>query len=202
MLQTAVDSGSSSIYMAWQNDANSPAQFLGFAYDLYKNEYVLNKGNGTMWHPFPANANAGFIPVDNTGGYFAWISNQYANGDWYLSNAKPLIVYSGMPNTPANVALAKTGSNQVKLTWKPDIFGAWHAQVIFWSSTVGWNTLTTGPDGTGQWHFLMYGTNAFMNGEATFTVPEPATYHAIIRFVAWNAQTVGELAATGFVDVN
>ena len=84
-----------------------PTQYLGFAWDIYLNDWVPGGFMDGLWFPFPPGASSGAIPLGASGGYHAWISNQYANGNW-LPTETPWtgIIFSGAPHQLQNVSAA------------------------------------------------------------------------------------------------
>ncbi|MCX7016585.1 MAG: hypothetical protein NTW86_29180 [Candidatus Sumerlaeota bacterium] len=200
-LSSVGESGHGAAQLAWSNDAQPPAQFLGFAWDVYQADWVKRFWQATMWLPFPSSASSGPMDLGFSGAYHVWISSQYADGAW-LPCANPWtgIVYGGTPHAPRNVQAADLGSLQARLTWSPEIYGTWHDQIIAWSETAGNWVAVGGPSGQSLWQFVMYPATDFLNGRVDLALPSPGRYDLFLRGVAWDAATAGEYA-TAAVDV-
>jgi len=83
------------------------------------------------------------------------------------------------------------GGNRVQLHWKPDRYGVWNYQLIAWRDGNGW-VRTDGPGGSGYWHVVDYGAQAFAPGTADFqagwadlTLPEAGDYTIFLRGIGW-----------------
>ncbi|OPZ18620.1 MAG: hypothetical protein BWZ10_01021 [candidate division BRC1 bacterium ADurb.BinA364] len=184
-LVSASDALNGDVRLAWANYAKPPAQHLGFAWDIYTGTWVLGGWNNTLWHPFPLGSFLGDIPLIHSGGYHVWISNQYADGAWYpCANPWTGLIYSGKPHTALNMTAAQIGANQVRVQWKPEIYGTWHWQIIAWRDGAGWVN-TTGPSGNSLWQFIFYPTAGFLNGQIDLTVPSAGTYTFFMRAAGW-----------------
>ncbi|MCX7015736.1 MAG: hypothetical protein NTW86_24820 [Candidatus Sumerlaeota bacterium] len=152
LLIAAVDNLGGMARLTWANNALTPAMFLGLAYDLYADSWVERGWNNTLWYPFYPPASAGDLNLGSTGAYFAWISNYYANLDWFVCpNPAAFVMYSGIPHKPLNFQVERIG-DKTRLHWSPDIYGVWHWQIIVYEAGAGW-TPTQGPCGLALWHF-------------------------------------------------
>jgi len=202
VLLDVADTFAGSMRLQWTNPRETPFQFLGFAYDIYAQTWVLGGWNNTLWHPFAADATQGLIPLGNAGPYHAWIGNQYSNGDYYAC-ASPWtgLIYSGPPHTPLDVAAQDMGARRVRLTWRTDIYTTWHYQILAYKVDEGWVPIS-GPSGTQPWQFIMYPDAKFLNGSADFVVPKRADYWFWIRGVGWIPPHRESEYAAAFVSVS
>ncbi|MCX7017285.1 MAG: hypothetical protein NTW86_32775 [Candidatus Sumerlaeota bacterium] len=181
----AWDNGAGILHLLWVNYAKPPAQYLGFAWDIYAGQWVLGGWNDTLWHPYPYGDFQGDLAVTRSGGYHAWISSQYGDGTWFAcANPWTGIVYSGTPHTPANVSASDVGTLKARVQWKTDIYGTWHYQIIAFKLGTGWVN-TTGPSGNAMWQFIAYPSTAFLNGRVDLTVPSAGDYVFYIRGAGW-----------------
>ncbi|MCX7012769.1 MAG: hypothetical protein NTW86_09465 [Candidatus Sumerlaeota bacterium] len=198
-LESVSDNNGGSLILGWGNLNMNAAQYLGFAWDIYAGQWVLGGYLNTLWHPYPAGSFSGVLPLGLTGGYHAWISNQYSNGGWYAcGNPWTGILYSGTPHTPRNFTAANLGSHAVRLSWSPEIYGTWHCQVIAYKVGTGWvNTL--GPCGDSMWQFVYYPLATFLNGSVDLTVPSAGDYWFYLRFAGWLPPYPTGEYATAFV---
>ncbi|MCX7012400.1 MAG: right-handed parallel beta-helix repeat-containing protein [Candidatus Sumerlaeota bacterium] len=209
-LGPVTDEGSGSLGFSWTDSNQPPAQYLAFAYDFYKKEWV-SKWNGAMWLPFPWYVGAGTMNLGASGAYAVWISNQYADGDWYCCNNPWVgILYSGTPHTPlgpenlTTPTLENRGGRQVRLNWGPEIYGTWMAQIAIYQNGVGWITPADGPSTYPQgapWTFIDYGglvydasKASFFEGWADFTLPDAGSFVFYLNFKAWDGLSQGEFA--------
>ncbi|MCX7015603.1 MAG: formylglycine-generating enzyme family protein [Candidatus Sumerlaeota bacterium] len=168
-LETVTDIGDGMAHLAWSNSWATPLQFLGFSFDLYAFDWVRRFWEGTLWAPFPAGAASGDMDLAFTGGYYVWISNQYSGGNWYpCDNPWGGIIYSGKPHTPRNLVAQRQRSANVRLKWKPDLYGTWCYQMIAYKDGEGFID-TLGPGGISLWHFVDYGGAAYGEYEASFS---------------------------------
>ncbi|MCX7011152.1 MAG: hypothetical protein NTW86_01060, partial [Candidatus Sumerlaeota bacterium] len=159
---------------------------------------------------------SGYIPLNQTGAYFAWISSLYADWQWYpCPNPWVGIVYSGTPHTPQEVWVEDRGSLNVRLHWRPDVYGSWFQQIVVFQVTsvdpfAGDFISVDGPCGQGLWQFIDYGgvvfdhaKASFFEGWADFALPSPGAYWFFIQSAGWlppyNPPTTGPFA-TAFVE--
>ncbi|MCX7013785.1 MAG: hypothetical protein NTW86_14740 [Candidatus Sumerlaeota bacterium] len=213
-LQQVSDLGDGVVELAW-SDPNSPAaQYLGFAWDIYAADWVQKGWNNTLWFPYPSLSTTGTLEMDYSGGYHAWVSSQYSDGSWFpCANPWTGIVYSGVPHTPSGLAAEDLGEGQVRLHWKPEIYGTWLEQIIVYKVGEGFITVSGATNrmygGTfDPWTFVDYSGLAydtsqadFFAGWADFTLTAPGDYWFFVQGVNWlQPQRVGEFG-TAFVSV-
>ncbi|MCX7011801.1 MAG: formylglycine-generating enzyme family protein [Candidatus Sumerlaeota bacterium] len=168
-LGTVTDAGGSTAHLTWTNGSSPPVQFLGFAYDYYASNWAQGGAGGTMWYPFPASATSGNMALGSSGAYFVWISNQYGDGWYACGNPWAGILYSGTPHGPSGVVTTRQlGAKNVRLHWKPDLYGTWRYQIIVFKAGVGY-IVTDGPGGVSEWHAVDYGGTAYSAGQASFS---------------------------------
>ena len=194
------DNGGGVLAMAWANSKLTPAQFLGFAYDIYTASYLNGGVGGSMWYQYSNQAFSGFLSAFYSGGYHVWNSNQYSNGHWFASNAISNIEYSGTPHTPINVSATNPSGHVARLNFKPDIYGTW----IYWiivNNGSGWVTVN-GPSGNAQWQAVTYGSTAFTNGRVDLTMPAAGNYTIYIQARGWVSPYPYSAAGSAFVHVN
>ncbi|MCX7014789.1 MAG: DUF1565 domain-containing protein [Candidatus Sumerlaeota bacterium] len=207
-LQSVADIGDATAQLAWLPPADPPAQFLGFAWDIYQANWVQRFSGASMWQPFADKDTSGTMGLGFSGAYHVWISSQYPDGYWTAcQNPWTGIIYSGTPHTPLNVTVENRGGLDVRLHWKPEIYGTWHDQIIAYK--VGDDFVSTaGPSGDQLWHFVDYGGLAydtskanFLNGWADFTLPSAGDYWLLIRGVGWLPPYPAGEYGTAFVSV-
>ncbi|MCX7011107.1 MAG: hypothetical protein NTW86_00830, partial [Candidatus Sumerlaeota bacterium] len=178
------DGGNGNLALSWLNAKLTPAQFLGFAYDLYAADWVKRGYNNTMWFPYDATVGGGTLDAHFSGAYHAWISNQYADASVYAcSPAWTGIMYSGTPHTPINVTAQDLGGHKARLKWKTDIYGTWRYLAIAHNGTNFVNV--TGPSGNALWQAVYYLDSAFMNGQMELTMPAAGNYTFFIQGQGW-----------------
>ncbi|MCX7015471.1 MAG: right-handed parallel beta-helix repeat-containing protein [Candidatus Sumerlaeota bacterium] len=207
-LESVTDDGGATAQLAWSPPAELPAQFLGFAWDIYQANWVQRFWNNTMWQPFADSATTGTMDLGFTGAYHVWISSQYLDGYWVACvNPWTGILYSGTPHTPVVMSVEKRGGLNVRLHWTPEIYGTWHNQIIAYKVGEGFPAVI-GPSGNQQWHFIDYGALAydtskasFLNGWADFTLPSAGDYWLLIRGVGWLPPYPAGEYGTAFVSV-
>ncbi|MCX7014780.1 MAG: hypothetical protein NTW86_19900 [Candidatus Sumerlaeota bacterium] len=184
-LEFVQDRQDGSALLGWSNHSLPPAMFLGFAWDAYEKAWVGGGAGGSLWHPYPMNATTGTLTLGYSGAYHVWISNAYWDGDWRpCLNPWTGIAYGGTPHTPKDVEIEDLGGLKVKLTWAPDVYGAWLDQAIVYEVGVGWIS-TQGPDGTGWWHFAAYPSAEFLGGSLELTLPEAGEYWVFLGAAGW-----------------
>ncbi len=188
------------INLTWINFADAPEQFLGFAWDLYTNQWVDKGWAGTIWYPFPSSAISGRMNLGNSGGYHVWISNFYLDSSLHpAANPWTGVVKNGKPHTPIDVRVSPVDENLVRIEWEPEIFGTW----LYWIITYNLNTedwvATDGPLGESVWHYVAYGENAFTNGQVEIGVPARGEYMFFVAGMAWDGMTMGDFG-TVYVD--
>ncbi|MCX7011048.1 MAG: hypothetical protein NTW86_00525, partial [Candidatus Sumerlaeota bacterium] len=200
---SAKDTGDGSVHLAWTCSA-VPFQFIGWAYDMYAEDWVQRGLNNTMWFPFSPRASSGDIVLHFSGGYHVWIASQGLQGEWReCPNPWTGILYSGAPHTPQGVRAqvkekAPDGGGppnaprQVELRWKPDIYGTWLYQIIVGRQGRGFVSVD-GPGGDALWHFVDYGGDcyrpqaaSFKEGWAGFRLA-PGEYTFFIKAKGWPA---------------
>ncbi len=198
----AVSDAGGVLFLNWTHDFLAPAQFFGFAYDIYAGNFVGGGLDGSIFHQYLLPANNGQIPLIFSGAYHAWISAQYPDGSLLLSeNPFTGIAYSGVPHVPTGVSVEPliTGPRDVRVHWAPEVFGTWHNQIVAFKITdlatfAGDFVQTDGPLGTSLFHFIDYGqlifmpgTADFFAGTADFTMLSDGAYVFFIRGVPWLA---------------
>ncbi|MCX7017213.1 MAG: hypothetical protein NTW86_32395 [Candidatus Sumerlaeota bacterium] len=193
-LLSVADTGNGQLHATWFTVSTTPAQFLGFVWDIYVRDWVKN-WDGAMWAPFPATDTSGDLKIDLTGGYHVWMSAQYADASWYpCDNPWTGILYSGAPHQPRRVAATAPGALQATLTWRPEIYGTSNYLIAaFDTDQQEWAT-TVGPSGSAIWQSVFYGSAEFNAGAVTLTMPSAATYYIYIVGVAWDGTTLGEFS--------
>jgi hypothetical protein len=203
MLESAQDDLNGAVFLSWSNAWAPPAQFLGFAWDIYEESWVLRGWNGTMWYPYAASATSGDLELGQSGSYHLWISNHYPDGSWYpCSNPWTGIMYSGKPHTPRDVSAQKVISRTVRLRWKPETHGVWHWQVIAFRAGQGWVPVR-GPSGKQLWQFIVYPSSQFVDGSVDLIVPRAGTYWFYVRGVGWlPPYEAGEFGVAGITLTN
>ena len=191
-LRTVVDNLDGTSHMTWMNPYPAPAQFLGFAWDVYADYWVTQGWNGTPWFPYPPAASEGDIDLAYSGAYHVWISNQYPDGSWYpCSNPWTGIQLGGTPHAPMDVWVEDLGDRRVRLHWRPDHYGTWHWQIVVWQENGGFIPVA-GPSGNAMWHFVDYGGALYAPGQADFfagwadfTLPADGAYWLFLRAAGW-----------------
>ena len=195
----AVSDSNGTLLINWTHDFLTPAQFFGFAYDIYPGQFVGGGLDESIFHQFLASATNGQIPLIFTGAYHAWIAAQYADSFEITQNPFTGIAYSGVPHVPSGVAIQamETTGRDVQLSWNPDIYGTWHYQAVAFKISsfdpfLGDFVQTDGPLGTSLFHFIdfgqaifMPGTADFFAGTADFTMPSDGDFAFFIRGVPW-----------------
>ncbi|MCX7015966.1 MAG: FG-GAP-like repeat-containing protein [Candidatus Sumerlaeota bacterium] len=196
-LTGVTDPGAGDARLAWHHDGPWPYQFLGFAWDIYFGEWVINGATSDLWFPFEAATRLGDMTLGFSGGYHAWISSQYSYIWLACNNPWTGIIYSGTPHTPVDVSVESRGGLNVRLHWRPEIYGTWHNQIIVYKvddadPEKGDFVEVVGPAGNALWHFIDYGALAyppgsanFLEGWADFTLPGPGSYWFLIRGASW-----------------
>ncbi|MCX7016343.1 MAG: hypothetical protein NTW86_27940 [Candidatus Sumerlaeota bacterium] len=191
-LRTVTDNLDGTSHMTWANPYPAPAQFLGFAWDIYARYWVVRGLNGWIWFPYPPEATEGDIDLGYSGAYHAWISSQYPDGSWYpCPNPWTGLQLGGTPHTPMDVWVEDLGDRRVRLHWRPDPSGTWHWQIIAWYEGGGFIPVD-GPSGAALWHLIDYGGTAFAPGQADFfagwadlTLPSDGAYWLFLRGTSW-----------------
>ncbi|MCX7013971.1 MAG: right-handed parallel beta-helix repeat-containing protein [Candidatus Sumerlaeota bacterium] len=192
------------IRLMWRQYNQVPLQYLGFAWDIYNQSWVLGGWQDTLWRPFPYYVRWGDVSLGMSGAYHAWISALYAGGDWRVcDNPWTGILYAGTPNTPRDAWAESLGGGRARLHWRPEIYGTWHNQIAAYHVQSTW-VETQGPSGFGLWHFVDYGGMGYQAGKADFFAGwadfsslAAGDYWFFIRGMAWDATTGGEFAAAG-----
>lgn len=201
-LEAVMDAGDGIARLNWSNSADPPAQYLGFAWDIYTDRWVASGWNNTLWYPFPATATSGSINLDRSGGYHIWIANQYPGGGFYPCTAPWTgIVYSGKPHAPLNVKASVLYRNDILLEWKPDIFGTWLFWVIAVDPKNGEGVATQGPLGESRWHYVANGSDDFAKGEMNLTFPSHGSYLLYIVGMGWDGKTMGDFENVNIIVV-
>ena len=193
VLGTVEDASSGTVRMTWTNEADPPAQFLGFAWDLYAEDWVKGGWNDTMWHNFSSTATTGDMDLGHSGAYFVWISSQATSGTLYpCGNPAVLQELSGPPHKPLEVQAVKTGDDTVRLSWKPEVYGTWLYWILAYSIDDEKWVVTGGPLGESLWHYVQYGDDDFTTGSTNLTVPSQGQYRFLLAGMAWDGQTWGD----------
>ncbi len=195
VLGDVADNGDGTVGITWTNPNNPPAQFIGFAWDLYTEDWVERGTDDTMWYNFSSAATSGELDLGNSGAYFIWISNQYADSSWFpCENPAVFQNLGGMPHTPLDVATAVDGQD-VTLSWKPDMFGTWLYWIIAYDiDNEEWVEID-GPLGESVWQYVVYNDADFNAGSVNLTVPDAGDYWFFIGGMAWDAETFGEFGS-------
>lgn len=84
------------------------------------------------------------------------------------------------------------GSQNIRLDWRPDIYGTWLYWILAWDVAAGAPAETDEPLGSSTWHYVLYGSDDFDQGASTLTVPAPGEYWFFLARTAWDAATLGE----------
>ncbi|MCX7015094.1 MAG: FG-GAP-like repeat-containing protein [Candidatus Sumerlaeota bacterium] len=197
------DNGGGLLKLTWSQAVQTPAQVLAFAWDIYLANWSDKGVGGSMWFLFAGGAKSGSLALDQSGGYHAWVSNQYYDGGWRpCGNPWTGILYSGKPHTPVGLSVEDRGGGTMRLHWKPEWYGTWHDQIIVYKDGAGW-VPTQGPSGTQLWHFVDFGYLGFVVGTADFFAGwgdfhlSPGTYYFYIRGVGWDGVSIGDFAVVG-----
>ncbi|MCX7015160.1 MAG: hypothetical protein NTW86_21840 [Candidatus Sumerlaeota bacterium] len=192
------DVGGGSVNLGWTKPYSTPAQFLGFSWDIYGGFWVPYGYGNSMWYPFASSLRRGNMVLKNTGAYHVWISSQYSNGAVYAcANPWTGTVYSGVPHTPLGVTVESLGPQNIRLHWRPEYYGTWLDQAIVYCADEGWVD-TKGADGLGQWHFTAYPSADFLNGATDFWVHKGGAFTIFLNFKAWDGTTEGAFASVDF----
>ena len=163
--------------MNWKHDFQAPAQFFGFVWDIYRNDWILGGLNNSIFFQYPAGSSSGQIPLPATGGYHAWVSAQYFDGSLFLAeNPWTGIAFSGMPHRPVEVTVTplETGPRNVQLRWSPELFGTWQYQIIAFKienldTFEGVFVPSNGPFGNPSfWHIIDFGESVYSPDAASF----------------------------------
>ena len=186
--------------MNWTHDFLTPAQFFGFAYDIYLDQFITGGLGGSIFYQYLLPATNGQIPLIYSGAYHAWISAQYPDGNLAVTlNPWTGIAYNGAAHMPEGLSVDSqmTGPRDVRLNWAPEIYGTWHNQIVAFKFTdlatfTGVFVPTDGPLGTSLFHFVDFGeaifipgTADYFAGTANFTMPADGDYAFFIRGVPW-----------------
>ncbi|MCX7015388.1 MAG: hypothetical protein NTW86_23020 [Candidatus Sumerlaeota bacterium] len=180
----AGDGGGGKINLTWLNYHSTPAQFLGFAYDIYAANWVGGGYNNSMWFLYPNSSVFGQIDAKFSGAYHAWISSQYPDSTWYAcANPWTGILYSGAPHTPIQVSAQDQGNHVARLSWKTDIYGTWRYLMIVYDGA-NWINVT-GPSGNALWQAVYYPGADFSNGRTDLALPAAGDYTIFIQGQGW-----------------
>ena len=195
LLQSGVDNGNAGLTLVWTNPNELPGIIYSLSYDIYNQAYVdFGAGAGAFFPSLPVETSS-TLPLASTGAYHAWVGNYYPNADWFVCPVPYTgIQYSGVPHTILDAAAADKGSNLVRLSWRPDIYGCWLYEFIAFKGGEGFVAVDGPSAGMGfdPWTILDYGGLAydpskasFLDGWAEFTVPGPGEYWFYLRNVGW-----------------
>lgn len=130
-----------------------------------------------------------------SGGYYVWVSNQYADGSFHPCDDPKAVVLAGgaPPHTPRDVAASSDrGGRTVDLSWKPELYGTWLYWIAAYHVETGAWVETQGPAGAAVWQHVAH---PVPQGPTNLTVPQSGSYWFLVLPVAWDAQTWGEAAA-------
>ena len=212
-LVSVADAGVGDALLRWSNPGDPPAQFLGFAWDIYSGQWAPAGADGSMWFPTPPLATSGTLVLAQSGAYHAWISSQYPAAWLPCLNPWTGILYSGTPHPPLDAAAQFVAGRDVRLTWRPEIYGTWHCQIIAYrvddaNPAAGQYVEVDGPSGHALWHFVDFGGLGYQAGEASFfdgwadlTLPSAGQYWLLIRGVGWPAPWPTGPFAAAFVEL-
>ncbi|MCX7015112.1 MAG: multiheme c-type cytochrome [Candidatus Sumerlaeota bacterium] len=195
-LNQVIDQGNANARLLWSMPSVAePAQFLGFAYDIYPQNFV-NFGVNGLFQPFLSYATNGTLPLGRSGAYHVWVGTQYPDSSFFPTNTPFTgIIYSGMPHEPLNVTAQALPGVKAQLHWAPDIYGTFAYWVIAYQISSKSFVNTTGPLGSALWQGVAYGSSDFTNGTMTLKVPQPGQYVLFIGALAWDFQTFSEFAS-------
>ncbi len=196
ILMNVSDNGDGSVSAWWANPNLLPSALLALVYDIYEDDYVVfdNLGAPAPFKSLDPAATSATLDLAYPGGYHLWVSNLYADLSWHVSNPWSGILYSGVPQPILDAAAQDLGGNTARLSWKPNLYGVWHYQIVIYKDGEGFIT-PTGPSsskGFDPWTFIDYGGAAFDNtlasfagGWADFGLTGPGQYTFYIRAVGW-----------------
>ncbi len=188
--------------MQWANCGETPMAHLGLIWDWYGENWLAGD-DGSPWRLFGGTTWEGDFGLGATGAYFAWISSYYQDGLWLpCQNPMAFMQMSGVPHTPRSFQAQNMGAGQARLQWKPDIYGAWHAQFIAYNATAGEWAVSQGPGGQGLWHFLAFPHDDFLNGQMDLGLAAGAQYWIYMRQVGWIPPYRASGFAAAFVDMS
>jgi len=207
------DNKNASLTISWVNPNETPWAFLSLAYDMYYNEWIQFTQFNSEFHWSGGTATTDTLPLTFSGGYHFWTSTLYPDMNWFISpNPGTGISYGGVPHQPLDVAVEDRGGGHVRLTWKPEVYGTWHNQIIVFKEGEGFIPVGSPcyqyPEFS-PWTFIDYPEYAydhsqasFFNGWADFTLPGAGDYTFFIRGVGWlPPYLLGEFA-TGHITLN
>ncbi len=192
----AVGYATGELAVQWTNPNLPPQNVLAVAYDIYEDDYVRFGPGGSMYYPADPAGTSVTLPLAFTGGYHVWLCNQYSGGESYFSPSPWTgILYGGVPHAQLDCSVESLGGGQVRLHWRPDIYGTWLYEIIVYKAGEGFITLggpSTGIDGFDPWHFIDYGGLAydgakasFGEGWADFVLPGSGDYWFLVRAAGW-----------------
>ncbi len=195
-LAAATDAGEGRMRLEWTSTGLTPTQFLGFAYDLYLEDWASRAPAGGLWYAFSSAASSGDMRLEYAGAYHLWISSQYADGTW-LSGGNPAttILQSGTPHRPLNAKATDRGDKKAQVSWKSDLYGTWSYWILAYNIDTGQWVETLGPQGESLWQYVLQGGWDFLTGSTELTVPASGQYFFFIAGMAWDAKTMGEFAS-------
>ncbi len=190
-------STSGTVQLRWRQIHGNPDRMQACAYDIYNERWVRQQDGEGAWCDLDASASTGSLRLGSSGAYFAWVSNQYGNGNRQVSEEPTVFIhYNGTPNEPRDFEAVQLGPNEVRLQWKPEIYGTWlNWMIAYHMPTNEWVELE-GPHGADQWHYTCFGDPDFELGEVDFTVPDVGEYVFFMMPMAWDAKTAGNIAMT------
>ncbi len=189
VIDSVADLGAGWARLQWNNAAAKPPNRMwALAYDTYARAWVDR--HGSPWQSVVLQNGFVDIWLGHSGAYHVWTANHYTepNEEIHISqNPWTGILFGNQPHAPLDFELELDGWRRIQAHWNPDLYGAWHLQLIAWHASSGW-VKTTASDGTNYYHFFMYPEDEFIYGTAHIGVPLSGEYTFFLRSVGWMPQ--------------
>lgn len=178
---------STEIEIIWNNPFPEPIDYLGFAWDWYVGDWVVNQGANSVFFPFPPGSTVGRMDVWYAGAYFGYMSNWYGGTLWFPSvEGLPVINYYGPPHVPQDFRVVDNGDSTVQVQWRPDPFGFWHVQILSYDIiNQQYTMLDTPAFPDSYWQYSFWGEPEFFAGDMTVGGLNGNPHFFYIRSVGW-----------------
>lgn len=187
--------------VVWQNPFAEPDEFLGLAWDLYANDWIVQS--------FDSDATTGTMAFGTSGGYLFFLSSLYPTAWTPPTSVWPRIVFGGPPHAPRGpggggqfIEARDNGDGSIRLSFTPDPYGTFGYGIIAYNINANQYTLLTAFDAANEyWHFLWYGTPQYNGGMIELSLPADVfdEHWFFMQGIGWDLVSGSEWSAA-YVD--